>query len=304
MNNNVVEIISLQKQFGEHVVLKNINLSVKKGELFCIVGPDGAGKSTLVKTICSIVPFTSGEIFVFGRSTTTHRNDIKPLIGYLSQRFSLYPDLTVEENIDFHAEIYREKNYDDRKEELLEFVRLIPFRNRLAYKLSGGMKQKLALACTLIHKPQLLLLDEPTTGVDPVSRRDFWKILSRLMKTGITIFLSTPYLDEAERGSRVALMDKGEILLCDSPDFLRTNLKRNIFEIIITDPRKAYYKLQDKEYIQTINLFGDRLHISFHDELSGTNELHKNLTAENITIISERKIIPSLEDVFISTLSD
>ncbi|MBI4811226.1 MAG: ABC transporter ATP-binding protein, partial [Ignavibacteriales bacterium] len=213
---NVVKIYDSGKE-EKVVAVNDLSVSIQQGEIFSIVGPDGAGKTSTIRMICGVLPATKGTIQVLGFDIKKQKQEIKKHIGYLSQRFSLYQDLTIDENIDFFAEIHKIRNYKARKDELLEFTRLTKFRNRLAGRLSGGMKQKLALACTLIHTPDILLLDEPTTGVDPVSRRDFWKILSTLLKSGITIIVSTPYLDEAERSSRVALMNEGKILRCDTP---------------------------------------------------------------------------------------
>src|SRR5574338_611102 len=211
-----IKIDGLYKSYGKIEAVKGISLEVAEGEMFGLVGPDGAGKTTTIRILCGLLSPDSGEVTMFDDNLKTHRRKIQKDIGYLSQRFSLYGDLTVDENIEFFADIHGVKNYESRRNELLEFTRLTPFRNRLADNLSGGMKQKLALACTLIHKPKIIFLDEPTTGVDPVSRRDFWKILSDLQKDGITIFMTTPYLDEAERCNRIALMNNGEIISWDN----------------------------------------------------------------------------------------
>ena len=203
------------KTFGqEHkelvVAVNHLSVKIQQGEIFSLVGPDGAGKTTTIRMMCGVLAPTEGTISIIGYDIRKEKDEVKKHIGYLSQRFSLYQDLTIDENIDFFAEIHKVRKFKERKEELLQFTRLAHFRDRLAGRLSGGMKQKLALACTLIHTPDIIFLDEPTTGVDPVSRRDFWKILSSLLKSGITIVVSTPYLDEAERSTRVALMNQGQ----------------------------------------------------------------------------------------------
>ncbi|HSD64075.1 MAG TPA: ABC transporter ATP-binding protein, partial [Ignavibacteriaceae bacterium] len=208
MENSIV-IHNLKKSYGKIEAVKGISFEVFRGEMFGLVGPDGAGKTTTIRILCGLLSQDLGEVKIFDDDLRINKRKVQKNIGYLSQKFSLYGDLTVDENIEFFADIHGVKNFEVRRNELLEFTRLIPFRNRLVDNLSGGMKQKLALACSLIHKPKIIFLDEPTTGVDPVSRRDFWKILSNLIKEGITIFMSTPYLDEAERCNRVALMNKG-----------------------------------------------------------------------------------------------
>jgi ABC-2 type transport system ATP-binding protein len=220
--NNIIEISNLEKSFGNIKAVKGISMQVQKGEMFGLVGPDGAGKTTTMRTLCALLLPDKGEVAVMGINLNKSGKKIQNKIGYLSQNFSLYVDLTVDENIEFIAKIHNITEFEERRNELLEFTRLIKFRDRLADKLSGGMKQKLALACSLIHKPEILLLDEPTTGVDPVSRRDFWKILSQLQNEGITIFMTTPYLDEAERCNRVALMNEGELISIDTPQNIKS----------------------------------------------------------------------------------
>ena len=234
-----VEVSSLTKSFGEMHAVRNLDLVASPGEMLAIVGPDGAGKTTLIRMLCGIIKPDSGSITLLGLDLAQNLAAIKPRIGYLSQQFSLYLDLTVDENIEFFAEIHGVHDYAKRRDELLAFTRLTPFRTRLAGQLSGGMKQKLALAATLIHTPEIIFLDEPTTGVDPVSRRDFWKILSALTAQGITILMTTPYLDEAERASRVALMNHGQILIADTPQAIRKQMKGQLFEIVTPDIRRA-----------------------------------------------------------------
>lgn len=298
----VIEIEGLSKHFGSIRAVDNVTLKVISGEMFCIVGPDGAGKTTTIRTLTGVTKPSSGKIRVLGFDLSEQIDEIKRRIGYLSQRFSLYGDLTVDENIEFFAEIHRVRNYHARREELLEFTRLTPFRTRLADRLSGGMKQKLALACTLIHTPEILFLDEPTTGVDPVSRRDFWKILSNLLKQGMTIVMSTPYLDEAERCSRVGLMSNGKFLMVDSPQRLKLQLKGVVLEIISREPRKAFYALRERPLLLGVQAFGDRLNVLVEESKAGMKEIQKTLRNVDIEIQEWRVIPPSLENVFITLM--
>lgn len=300
---NIIEIEKLVKIYDGVTAVEELDLSVQKGEMFGLVGPDGAGKTTTIRILCGLIPKDSGKTELFGMDISENPNEIQKKIGYLSQKFSLYGDLTIDENIEFFAEIHNVKDYEERRNELLEFTRLTKFRNRLADNLSGGMKQKLALACSLIHKPEILFLDEPTTGVDPVSRRDFWKILAELLKGGITIIMTTPYLDEAERCSRVALMDKGKIIAVDKPDEIKNSLSIDFVEIICKPVKKAYSILKDEMNLET-QIFGDRLNIGLENCEIKMPEIIKNLEERNVEIISKRKITPNLENVFIHLIKE
>jgi ABC-2 type transport system ATP-binding protein len=296
------------KTFGEGhdervVAVDHLSLTIELGEIFSLVGPDGAGKTTTIRMMCGVLAPTEGNISLLGLDIRKQKSEVKKHIGYLSQRFSLYQDLTIDENIDFFAEIHEVRKYKERKEELLQFTRLAPFRDRLAGKLSGGMKQKLALACTLIHTPEIIFLDEPTTGVDPVSRRDFWKILSNLLKSGITIVICTPYLDEAERSTRVAMMNQGKILKCDTPEAVKSSFHSNVVELVCNDVHRASEILQHSFERNDIQLFGDRLHVIVQDAKNNENDIRCLLQNEQIEIISYRMISPSLEDVFIASLN-
>jgi len=304
MNNDfAIKTQNLTKAFGSNVAVNGLNLEVKKGELFGLVGPDGAGKTTIMRLLTALMEPTSGEAWVEGHSILSEGEDIKEKIGYMSQKFGLYEDLTVIENIHFYADLYgvhgRERPV--RIERLLGFSNLTPFTKRLAGNLSGGMKQKLGLACALVHTPEILFLDEPTCGVDPVSRRDFWRILYDLLKEQITIFVSTAYLDEAERCTRIALIHRGSILLIDEPSRIKESLHMPMIEITSPDTRAAKKIVAAIHGVISVNMYGDRLHIGMKTREVGTKVLEA-LQAHGMEIVGEREIEPSLEDVFIAKL--
>jgi len=301
--NKIIDIKNLSKSYNDILAVDDVSYNVAKGEMFGLVGPDGAGKTTTIRTLCGLLIPDSGEIEVLGYNLLKERKKIQNKIGYLSQKFSLYGDLTVDENIEFFADIHGVKDYENRSNELLEFTRLTPFKDRLAEKLSGGMKQKLALACSLIHKPQIIFLDEPTTGVDPVSRRDFWKILSNLLKEGITIFMSTPYLDEAERCNRVALMSNGKIISLDTPQKIKGSLEKDVIEIVCNKIREAY-KLIQQNFPFEIQMFGDRINIIVDEYETDYKRIEKLLNDNSIEILNHRLITPSLENVFIHLVQE
>ena len=298
----VIKINELKKSYDAILAVDGVSYEVNRGEMFGLVGPDGAGKTSTMRMLVGLLNPDSGNAEVLGYDLLTQKNLIKDVIGYLSQRFSLYGDLSIDENIEFFADIHGVKNYKERRNELLEFTRLTPFRDRLADKLSGGMKQKLALACTLIHKPKIIFLDEPTTGVDPVSRRDFWKILSNLQKDGITIFMTTPYLDEAERCNRVALMDKGKIISCDTPKNIKDSMQMTVIEIVCSPIREAYNAIKSVTDFE-VQMYGDRLNVSVF-EYERDYAIIKKLFYENSIIETDKRLItPSLENVFIHLIS-
>jgi drug efflux transport system ATP-binding protein len=300
MTTLAVDTHGLAKTFGSIEAVRSLDLAVGEGEMFGLVGPDGAGKTTTIRLLCGILRPTSGRASVLGYDLEKEAAEIKNRIGYLSQRFSLYGDLTVDENIEFFAGIHLVRDYERRRDELLEFTRLTPFRSRLAERLSGGMKQKLALACTLIHTPRLLLLDEPTTGVDPVSRRDFWTILSGLIRSGITIVMATPYMDEAERCSRVGLLGAGRLLAADSPQKVKLLMKGTVVEIICPEIRRAFAILKKGAKAREVQLFGDRLNVVVDDPDKEIPLIEAALAGEGIPILQKRFLLPSLENVFIS----
>ncbi len=300
---SVIKIENLKKSYEDIEAVKGISFEIFKGEMFGLVGPDGAGKTTTIRILCGLVNQDSGSASVLDKDVIKNRKKIQNEIGYLSQKFSLYGDLTVDENIEFFAEIHGVDNYEERRNELLEFTRLTPFRDRLADNLSGGMKQKLALACSLIHKPKIIFLDEPTTGVDPVSRRDFWKILSGLLKEEITIFMTTPYLDEAERCNRVALMNNGEIISLDTPKQIKASINKQVIEIVCSPVRKAYELVKTQTEFE-VQMFGDRIDVMVNNYEKDYKVIQNILQNDGIEIISNRLISASLENVFISLVSE
>lgn len=293
----------LRRVFGPTVAVDSLDLDVEEGAIFGLVGPDGAGKSTTMRMLAGILDPTDGEVEVAGCDVRKQPEHVKEHIGYVSQRFGLYPDLSVLENIRFYADIYSvpQKGRAEKIERLLGFSNLTPFKRRLAGNLSGGMKQKLGLACALIHTPRVLLLDEPTNGVDPVSRRDFWRILYKLLHEGVTIFVSTAYLDEAERCSRLALIDKGRVLGSGTPGDIRAMMRGATFEVHTSEPRDAAKALRQQLENAAVALYGDRLHVTTaHTDAEGVRAL---LARAGFKVSELRSIEPSLEDVFIGVLA-
>ncbi len=299
-----IKLDSLTKKFGDLTAVSALNLAVAEGELFGLVGSDGAGKTTTMRMLTAIMEPTAGDAWVMGHHVVSEAEAIKEEIGYMSQRFGLYPDLTVKENIHFYADIYGlpRKGRETKIDELLSFSNLTPFRERKAGNLSGGMKQKLGLACALVHTPKVLFLDEPTNGVDPVSRRDFWRILYNLLKEGVTIFVSTAYLDEADRCNRVGLVHNGRLLACDSPENLKKLMRGTILEIRTPRPRLAARLLREKLGEVSVTLSGDKVHL-VTDDADRTREATADfLQQRDIPLLSLRAVEPALEDVVVSLL--
>jgi len=295
----------LTREFDGIAAVNHLDLEVQEGEIFGLVGPDGAGKTTTMRLLTSIMKPTSGEARVAGHHTVREAEAVKEVIGYMSQRFGLYPDLSVMENINFYADIYGvpRKGRGERIEELLSFSNLTPFKKRLAGNLSGGMKQKLGLACALIHTPKVLFLDEPTNGVDPVSRRDFWRILYQLLRQRVTIFVSTAYLDEAERCSRLALIHRGRLLACGTADEVKGLMRGTILEIRPSEPRRAMTTLQEKLKRVPVSLFGDRVHIATEEPERTAQRAEEVLAGAGMEMGEALPVEPSLEDVFVSVLA-
>ncbi len=256
-----VEFERVTKRYGDVRAVDSLSLTIAPGEMFGVIGPDGAGKTTSIRMMCGLLRPDDGRIRVLGRDPVAHHRLVTADIGYLSQRFSLYGDLSIDENIAFFAEIHGVRRYQTARDRLLDMTQLAAFRSRRADRLSGGMKQKLALACTLVHEPRILLLDEPTTGVDPVSRREFWKLLSEFLARGLTIVMSTPYLDEAERCGRVALLHDGRLLAVDRPQQLQSTLDDRLLEVSVQAMRPPTEMLASLPGVADVQPFGDRAHV-------------------------------------------
>jgi ABC-2 type transport system ATP-binding protein len=290
------------KRYGATKALAGLSLEVKRGEMFGLIGPDGAGKTTAIRLMCGLLHPDDGHLRVLGLDPVRAHRALTERVGYLSQRFSLYGDLTIDENIAFFAEVHGVRDYGRRRDQLLAMTQLTPFRARLADRLSGGMKQKLALACTLVHEPDLILLDEPTTGVDPVSRREFWKLLSEFLANGITILMSTPYLDEAERCTRVALVHEGRVLAADEPDRLRHLIPGRMLEILASGPTAAD-ALRPLPGVRDAQVFGERIHVTLDDSSAAEERFLAALRTTPLAGAAVRAVQPSLEDVFIARLA-
>jgi ABC-2 type transport system ATP-binding protein len=300
----VVLLEAVTKRYGAVTAVDQLSMSIERGEMFGLIGPDGAGKTTTIRLTGGLLRPDAGTITVFGRDPIAEHRAITGEVGYLSQRFSLYGDLTIDENIAFFAEIHGVERYGPARDRLLDMTQLTRFRDRRADRLSGGMKQKLALACTLVHEPRILLLDEPTTGVDPVSRREFWKLLSEFLSRGLTIVMATPYLDEAERCARVALLHEGRLLALDAPSRLQGVLAGQLLEVVTETVRPPIEILARVPGVADVQPFGDRAHVRITPGAEGVaRAIETALRAEGIRAISVRPIIASLEDVFIDLIT-
>lgn len=295
----------LSRRFGEHTAVSRLDLAVRAGEIYGLVGPDGAGKTTTMRLLTSILEPTAGDAWVNGHHVIHEPERVKESIAYMSQRFGLYADLTVLENIHFYADLYEvpRRERGERIEELLGFSNLTPFQHRRAGALSGGMKQKLGLACALVHEPRVLFLDEPTNGVDPVSRRDFWRILHQLLRKGVTIFVSTAYLDEAERCQHLGLLHEGRLLASGTPDEVKQMVRGTILEIRTSGARQAWRTLASELGRDAVALFGDRIHVTATDPDAADRRIRSILASTARAKPTIRHIPPSLEDVFVSVLA-
>jgi ABC-2 type transport system ATP-binding protein len=302
----MITIDNLSKKFGEITAVDDIRLHVNPGEMFGLIGPDGAGKTTTIRILCTLMKPDRGNCRVKNLDVVQEFREIRAIIGYMPQRFSLYPDLTVAENIKFFADLFQvPPDLRERKmQQLLKFSRMEPFQKRRASALSGGMKQKLALTCTLIHTPEILFLDEPTTGVDPVSRREFWNILRSLRDEGVTIFYTTPYMDEALRCDRVAFMHRGKILACDRPEKIVKLFPFDLLEVAGEGVIHTGPILQSISGVRSIQIFGDKLHLAVHAEEKVASEIRRALENHGIRQIEIRQILPGIEDTFIELMQN
>jgi len=293
----------LKKTFGQVTAIQNIDLEIQQGTVVGIIGPDGAGKTTLLRLLTGLLKPTSGTLSVEGIDVLRNPKKIKDDMGYMPQHFSLYGDLTVSENLRFYADMYgvSRQAFDTRKKELLSFSGLSSFENRLARNLSGGMQKKLALASALLHTPKILFLDEPTTGVDPVSRQELWGLLLQLNRLGVTLILTTPYMDEAQRCHLVGFLYKGKMLSFRSPKALIQEMKEDVIEVI-TQEKRTKKVLQNLPGLKNIYPFGRALHLAFGPDEKGEEKTKALLEKNGIDVISIKKISPSFEDVFLDLI--
>jgi ABC-2 type transport system ATP-binding protein len=300
----VIQAENLTRKFGPLTAVDHLNLEVAEGEIFALVGPDGAGKTTTMRLLCGLMDPTEGRAIVAGHDVSRELDQMKDQIGYMAQRFGLYNDLTVAENMAFYSDLFGIVGQEraELSARLLRMTRMEPFQKRPAGKLSGGMKQKLALMCTLLHKPRVLFLDEPTNGVDPVSRRDFWAILYHLVREGLTVFSTTAYLDEAERANRVGFLHHGRLIRCDTPVVLKRNLEEQVYLISSSDARKTIAALEKQPGVLTVQPKGADLHL-FLDPKITSPEILREALSRDVAPSEFKRIEPSLEDIFIALMS-
>ena len=303
-NDIVIQTKELSKSFKDVTAVDSLNLEIRQGEIFGLLGPDGAGKTTTIRLLAAIMDPSQGWARVAGFDTVADPEAIKRRIGYMAQRFNLYGDLTVWENLNFFADVFevRGRQRKERIQRLLDFSRLGDFRHRRAAQLSGGMQKKLALACTLIHTPEIIFLDEPSTGVDPVSRREFWDILSDLHLEGITLVVSTPYMDEAERCSRVGLIYQGQLIVDDTPEKVKAMTQGELIALWPSDIHRARAVLANSDEMLEIQTYGDQLRIFARDADGLMESLQTILEAEAITVKDMRRAEPRMEEAFISLI--
>lgn len=300
----VIEAMQLTRRFGKTVAVDGLDLSVARGEVFGLIGPDGAGKTTTLRLLAAVMLPTTGQVRVLGFDTRRQAERIRRVVGYMPQRFSLYGDLTVAENLNFFADVFgvRGRERRERIDRLLGFARLAEFTGRRAAALSGGMQKKLALACALIHAPQVILLDEPTTGVDPISRREFWDILAELHVTGVTILVSTPYMDEAERCSRIGLMYEGRLIECGPPEALRSQVTDQLLAVWTPAVMAARQILAPLPEVLEIQTYGDVLHIFVADAAAAEARITAALAGAGIPVTEIKRTKPRVEEAFISLI--
>jgi ABC-2 type transport system ATP-binding protein len=295
----------LTKNFPGVRAVDALNIDVRAGEIFGLVGPDGAGKTTTLRMLAGIMPPDAGYATIAGCDVVRNPESAKHSLSYMPQRFGLYEDLTVDENIRFYADLFgvRKAERNDRSTQLLDAAGMREFRHRMAGKLSGGMKQKLGLVCALIHRPKVILLDEPTTGVDPVSRRDFWRILYELIAEGVAILTSTAYLDEAERCHRVALMHHGKLLFCDTPANLKARLGKGVLSVTSAEPQRLRSVLEHADGISSLVLTGDGVHVVVDDAARRIPEFEARLKAGGVAYDAVQQVAPTIEDLFVDAVT-
>ena len=301
----VIVADGLSKSFPGVRAVNHLSFDVRAGEIFGLVGPDGAGKTTTLRMLAGIMPPDEGKASVAGSDVVHDPEGAKHHLSYMPQRFGLYEDLTVEENIRFYADLFgvRKAEREERAMQLLQAAGMSEFRQRLAGKLSGGMKQKLGLVCALIHRPKVILLDEPTTGVDPVSRRDFWRILYELSSEGVAILTSTAYLDEAERCHRVALLNQGKLLFCDTPANLKSKLAKGVLSVTSSEPGRLRGVLEHAEGISSLVMTGDGVHVVVDDAGRRIPQFEAMLKSANAPFDAIQQVTPSIEDLFVDAVS-
>jgi ABC-2 type transport system ATP-binding protein len=304
MSDVVIEARGLTRRFRRVVAVDHLDLTIYRGEIFGLLGPDSAGKTTTLRLLCGLMRPSEGSARVAGCDTVRQAEALKRQIGYMPQQFSLYGDLTVMENLLFFADIFdvREPERSQRIERLLRFAGLEEFTGRRAAYLSGGMKQKLALACALLHQPPILLLDEPTTGVDPVSRREFWQILTELHLAGVTLVVTTPYMDEAERCTRVGLMYQGRLMVCDTPARIRQMIEGEVIELQVGAFRQARLLLQDAPGVVEVQTYGEMLHLIVDNAEERMPAIAARLEEAGIPVLSMRRTRARMEEAFISLI--
>ncbi len=304
MQDAAIAVNGLTKRFPGVSAVDGLSFAVRAGEIFGLVGPDGAGKTTTLRILAGILAPDAGTANIAGTDVIRLPERAKHALSYMPQRFGLYEDLTVEENIRFYSDLFGVKRAEReaRGTELLRAAGMLEFRKRLAANLSGGMKQKLGLVCALIHRPKVILLDEPTTGVDPVSRRDFWRILYELLAEGVAILTSTAYLDEAERCHRVALLHQGRMLFCDTPANLKTRMRKNVVSVASTNPRLIRMHLERAQGISSLVMSGDGVHIVVDDAATRIPQFTAQLTAEGVAFESIVQVPPTIEDLFVDAV--
>lgn len=295
----------LTKSFPGVRAVDHLSFDVRPAEIFGLVGPDGAGKTTTLRMLAGVMPPDEGNAIVAGSDVVRDPEGAKHHLSYMPQRFGLYEDLTVDENIRFYADLFgvKKRERDERALQLLRAAGMSEFRTRLAGMLSGGMKQKLGLVCALIHRPKLILLDEPTTGVDPVSRRDFWRILYELIAEGVGILTSTAYLDEAERCHRVALMHEGKLLFCDTPDNLKSKLGKGVIAVTSSEARRLREELEHADGISSLTLTGDGIHVVVDEAKRRIPEFEDRLKGAGVSYVSVRQVTPTIEDLFVDAVT-